>query len=101
MPESTHLTYEGVFNEINFDVGNKTDKIVDLHYGYARYQFAKSAFDSEINDYLAVFFKSSKDGADRDDTPINALICLDISGSMNGGLGQNRKTELSRLKLSV
>ena len=45
--------------------------------------------------------KSSKDGADRDETPINAVISLDTSGSMGGGLGENRKNNLSRLKLSV
>jgi hypothetical protein len=72
---------------LKFDVGKKTDKIVDLHQGYSRYQFIKSAFDNKVNDYLALFLKSSKDGADRDETPINSVICLDISGSMNGGLG--------------
>ena len=45
--------------------------------------------------------KSCKDGADRDETPLNALICLDVSGSMNGGLGDNPKHGLSRLKLSI
>ena len=72
-----------------------------MHIGYSRYQFAKSQFDDRANDYLALFLKSSRDGADRDDIPINALICLDISGSMDGSLGPNRKTNLSRLKLSV
>jgi hypothetical protein len=47
-------------------VGLKTDKLVDVHLGYARYQFAKSKVDGDINDYLAVFLKSSRDGADRD-----------------------------------
>lgn len=62
-------------------------------------------FDNKVNDYLALFLKSSKDGADRDDTSLNAVICLDISGSMNGGLGQNninaKGATLSRLKLSI
>jgi uncharacterized protein with von Willebrand factor type A (vWA) domain len=57
---------------------------VDIHHGYTRYQFTKSMFDGKINDYLALFLKSSRDGADRDETPLNAVICLDISGSMNG-----------------
>lgn len=101
LPDLTHLTYEGVFNEIKFDVGKKTDKIVDLHLGYSRYQFNKSHFDNKVNDYLALFLKSSRDGADRDDTPINALISLDISGSMGGGLGEDRKSNQSRLQLSI
>ena len=66
LPELTHLTYEGIFNEIKFDIGKKSDKIVDLHHGYARAQFTNSMVDGEINDYLAIFLKSSKDGADRD-----------------------------------
>lgn len=105
LPDLTHLTYEGIFNEIKFDVGKRTEKIVDLHMGYSRYQFAKSMFDANINDYLALFLKSSRDGADRDDIPINALICLDISGSMNGGLGggfnYGKNPSATRLKLSV
>lgn len=59
----------------------------DLHFGYARYQFSKSSHDKNINDYLALFVKGNKDGEDRDGRPLNALICLDISGSMGGGLG--------------
>lgn len=45
LPPHTHLTYEGVFNEIKYNMGSKTDKIVDLHYGYSRFQFSKSKFD--------------------------------------------------------
>jgi hypothetical protein len=37
-----------------------------LHIGYARAQNQNSAFDNEINDYLAIFTKGNKDGADRD-----------------------------------
>ncbi len=101
LPQPTHLTYQGLFNELKFDVGLRTEKIVDLHFGYARYQFQKSQYDNKINDYLAIFMKSSKDGADRDETPINAMIALDVSFSMGGKLGFNGKTNLSRLKLSV
>ena len=69
------------------NVGKKTDKIVDLHLGYARYQFAQSQHDTHINDYLALFVKGSADGQDRDARKLNAIICLDISGSMGGELG--------------
>ena len=99
LPDVSHLTYEGVFNEIKYGVGPRTDKLVDLHFGYTRHQFAKSRADPAINDYLAMFVKSSKDGADRDATPINALICLDISGSM--GCGMPGMSKGSRLTLSI
>jgi Ca-activated chloride channel homolog len=83
-------------------VGPKTELVKDLHFGYARYQFQESTYDSQINDYLALFVKGSKDGADRDERPLNSLICLDISGSMGGGLGAyNYANFKSRLWLSV
>lgn len=91
LPSPTHITYEGIFNEIKFNVGKKTYLPTDLHLGYARYQFKESAQDNTINDYLAIFVKGSKDGEPRDERPLNAVICLDISGSMSGGLGGYHK----------
>lgn len=84
-------------------MGQKTELIKDLHLGYARYQFQESEYDNKINDYLALFVKGNKDGADRDQRPLHAIICLDISGSMGGGLsGYNHKAQnKSRLSLSV
>jgi hypothetical protein len=88
LPPSTHLTYEGLFNELKFNMGKRTDKVVDLHYGYSRFQFVNSKFDSNINDYLALFVKGKADGQDREeDVRLNLVICLDVSGSMGGGLG--------------
>ena len=40
LPPHSHISYEGVFNELRYNVGPKTDKILDLHHGYARFQFA-------------------------------------------------------------
>ena len=40
LPPHTHISYEGVFNELRYNVGPKTDKILDLHHAYARFQFA-------------------------------------------------------------
>ena len=39
LPPHDHLSYEGLFNELRFDVGPKTDKILDIHHEYARFQF--------------------------------------------------------------
>lgn len=89
LPQESHITFGGVFNELRFDVGKPTDKIIDLHLGYARYQFAKSQFDNSVNDFLALFVKGEGDGKERDTRTLNAVICLDISGSMSGGLGSN------------
>ena len=40
LPPPDHLSYSGVFNELRYNVGPKTDKVLDLHHGYARFQFA-------------------------------------------------------------
>ena len=62
LPPHTHLTYEGLLNELKYNVGPKTDKVVDLHFGYSRFQFINSEFDSSVNDYLALFMKGKDDG---------------------------------------
>lgn len=59
---------------------------MELYIGYARAQNQNSLFDNKINDYLAVFTKGNKDGADRDNRNLNAVILLDVSGSMGSGL---------------
>ena len=101
LPQPSHLTYEGIFNEIKFDVGKVPNLPLDLQLGYARYQFQESTHDKNINDYLALFVKGDKDGKDRDARPINAVLCLDISGSMGGGLGSGLNHSGSRLDLSI
>lgn len=93
LPPPTHITYEGIFNELKFDVGQKTKDPMDLHLGYARYQFADSHRDPSINDYLALFLKSERDGSERDSKPMNATILLDISGSMGGSLGERSQAK--------
>ena len=46
-------------------------------------------FDNSKNGYLAIFTKGSKDGQDRDHRNLNAVIALDVSGSMGSGLTSN------------
>ena len=104
LPPHTHLTYEGLFNELKYNVGPKTEKVLDMHYGYSRFQFQDSQFDSGINDYLALFLKGKSDGEDRgDEVRLNLVICLDISGSMGCGLGGDNKEgeDKTRLQLSI
>lgn len=69
-------------------MGPKTTKVMDMHYGYSRFQFLNSKFDSTINDYLALFLKGKADGEEReDDVILNLVVCLDVSGSMGSSLG--------------
>lgn len=62
LPTYNHLTYQGLFNELRYSVGPKTEKILDLHHGYARMQFVESKFDNAVHDYLALFLKGKADG---------------------------------------
>lgn len=102
LPHPTHLTYQGFFNELRYSVGPKTDKVMDIHHGYARFQFKESQFDSNINDYLALFLKGKADGQPREENRVlNAVICLDISGSMNLGLGSSKGKQHTRISLCI
>lgn len=99
IPESDHLTYEGSFNELKFSIGKKAQKPMELYLGYARAQNSESLWDKEVNDYLTIFTKGAKDGEDRDDRVLNAVIILDISGSMGSGLtarGEGCRLELAK-----
>ena len=72
---------------------------MELYLGYARAQNQNSLFDSSINNYLTIFTKGNKDGEDRDDRILNAVIILDISGSMGSGLtsmGEGCRLELAK-----
>lgn len=99
LPAETHITYDGCFNELKYSIGPKAKKRMELYLGYARAQNSESFFDPEINNFLTVFTKGSKDGEDRDARILNAVIVLDISGSMGGALtskGTGNRLELAK-----
>ena len=98
LPDQTHITYDGCFNELKYSIGPKAKKPMELYLGYARAQNSSSMFDPHVNDFLTIFTKGSKDGEDRDGRALNSIIILDISGSMGGAL--NSKGEGQRLELA-
>ncbi len=57
---------------------------MELHYGIA-VSNCDLADMSNRNYFISLFNKSSKDGEKRI-TPLNVVLSLDVSGSMNGGL---------------
>ena len=76
--------------------------MLDIHHGYARFRFEESKFDSDIHDYLALFLKGKADGEVRDpNRRLNSVVCLDISGSMNCGLGSSSTKHNSRISLCI
>jgi len=81
-------------------VGARTDKLLDLYYGYSVYRSPLQTKPEDIaNRFLGVFLKSSKDGQQRT-VPIHAVLVLDISGSMGGQLSRNSSSGVNRLDLS-
>lgn len=79
LPQVDTLTYQGVFNEHFYSVGeNETEHAV-----------ATSCFAAWSEDpWVAVFLKSALDGKPRDDIPIDLSVVIDISGSMSGGMSR-------------
>jgi hypothetical protein len=55
-----------------------------------------------MHDYLTLFLKGKDDGSVRDpDRKLNSVICLDISGSMNSGLGSDKSMYSTRISLCI
>lgn len=103
LPKSEHITYPGSFNEEYYQVGARTDKLLDLYCGYSVSYSPLRAKSEEAattsNRFLGLFLKSSKDGCQRT-VPIHAVMVLDISGSMGGTLNARNSTGVSRLNLA-
>ena len=81
LPHYSHITHNGIFNENFFYVGDQTPKLLDIHHGLGisncdLYDLPKR------NYFLSLFMKSNTDGVKRT-RPINVVLCLDTSGSMN------------------
>lgn len=62
IPTQSHISYEGVFNELTFKIGPKAVDLLEIFTGICRSENPKSIYDSKVNDYLALFTKCSKDG---------------------------------------
>ena len=98
LPHYQHITHAGTFNEQFFDIGEKSKKLLDLHYGLGvsncdLYDMPKRNF------FLSLFLKSSTDGEART-RKINSCIALDISGSMNSPLKYDAEEKRCRLELA-
>ena len=84
LPEYTHITHSGIFNENFFEVGDKAKSLLEIHHGLAISNC--DLYDLPNRNYfLSLFVKSSTDGEKRTN-PLNLVIALDVSGSMDGPL---------------
>jgi hypothetical protein len=82
LPDYHHLTHSGVINENYFSIGDRTTKLLDIHSGTAVSNCDLYDMDNR-NYFISLFLKSSTDGQTRT-RPLNLVIALDVSGSMDG-----------------
>mmetsp|Transcript_94095 Transcript_94095/g.148775 ORF Transcript_94095/g.148775 Transcript_94095/m.148775 type:complete len:522 (+) Transcript_94095:74-1639(+) len=90
MPEVDTITWQGVFNEHFYDVGEPekeravaTTCFPIIHMG---------------SPWLAIFLKSALDGKPRNEVPIDLSVVIDISGSMGGQMAHCDNTGGNRLE---
>lgn len=96
LPCHTHITHAGIFNQQFFQIGPKTDQLVDLHLGSGISNCDLFDLDQR-NFFLSIFLKSSQDGQKRT-KGINICLTLDISGSMGSQLSNNFRDGLEQAK---
>jgi hypothetical protein len=84
LPDYNHITHSGIFNENYFQVGDRAQRLLEIHHGLG-------VSNCDLHDlpprnyFLSLFLKSSTDGQART-KPLNVVVALDVSGSMDGPL---------------
>lgn len=95
IPSVSALTYEGIFSEHSFYTGREEEQIVSCE---CKGVISNDPLCNKQEYYLGIFLNSRFDGtgiANR--PPLNLVICLDISGSMNSQFG-NGSTKIGVAK---
>lgn len=96
MPVLDSLTYQGVFSEQSFKAGEpERIALVSVTGQVAR---RRKGDDEEV--WIGCFLKSCRDGAPRDESPIDVVAVLDTSGSMQSKVAGGDRPQLSRLELA-
>ncbi|MCX6803256.1 MAG: VWA domain-containing protein [Candidatus Diapherotrites archaeon] len=81
LPQSSDLTYEGLFYDYYFDTGAKTE-CTDLFCPSYSYSLTKDPFSKKDDYYLSVGLNSGLKASEFKRKKLNLVIVLDISGSM-------------------
>ena len=100
-PSSDSITYEGIFSEHYFYTGEEKEK--DISCKCISLQ-TPDPFTNTKEHYIGIFFNSKYDGSNLKNKrpPINIVICLDKSGSMNSSFTiTNKKKKIDIAKESL
>ena len=93
LPKSSSLACNSLFSKYIFDLKkNETNELVDLSLNLAQ---AKNPLTNEMEKYLAIGLLSSEDEKNYRE-PLNLIIVLDVSGSMNCALSNGNKMNLAK-----
>lgn len=96
LPAKNTITYQGVFNEHSFPTGDPEDRHIlnIMSYGGGKIPHWTNKLPDEI--WVATFLKSCFDGKPRGKQPIDIMISLDISGSMNSHMEKGKRLDLAK-----
>ena len=102
-PSSDSITYEGIYSEHYFYTGVEKEK--DISCTCISLE-TPDPFTKTKEHYIGIFFNSKYDGSNLKDKrpPINIVICLDTSGSMNSTFNrtsQKKKIEIAKESLKT
>lgn len=96
LPLASSLEYEGIFNELYFDVGREHEKVLAPKYSYCR---TEDPFSHNTEHYLAIGLTSKYDGDGivvHGRRPFNLVVAVDISGSMASPLsGDDARSKIA------
>jgi uncharacterized protein YegL len=101
LPSASALPYEGLINESHFTIQKpEQDKLLSLELSSALVNSPLSD-DPSQDIFVGVMLKSKFDGIGNKNLPIDIVIVLDVSGSMDSRLGESTESCLSLAKTAI
>mmetsp|Transcript_52773 Transcript_52773/g.60408 ORF Transcript_52773/g.60408 Transcript_52773/m.60408 type:complete len:502 (+) Transcript_52773:48-1553(+) len=93
-PKKTSISYQGIFNEHCYQLKERENE----HVVNVEIETAQSVDqESAPTFWVSLLFKSKLDGAPRDERPIDLVVVLDQSGSMDSKVENKTKMELAKI----
>lgn len=109
LPDTSSLTYQGLFNQHTYYTGPREEhaalaiasRVLPMQAmpSWAGTDGEKSNGAGDV--WVGCFLRSCRDGQPRDGTPIDIVAVLDVSGSMSHRVGGGSDVESSRSRLEL